>query len=423
MLPSFLAKASNESRCEVCAYPAPNRLCGRCAAEEGPMDLTCVICKIQCGTAIASRIRLPCGDMVHATCAESLDRIGRCPGACAQRPNPDLTKCPSMQSWLLDFITDALNGGPPLRAEDLVDLEAEQMFWVLRCIYAHGIGVPRNDALEKKWRKEAIYHGDPEAQVHAATMTQDLTWMNRAAAVGHPKAILAMANFYRGFMVLGQRCELNKMDTVRFLASQYVDNGVDPVCRCLQGIEASEKGAGDAEVKLRRARRENFSTLELFNKVTVELARIYYDRNDLVEALALTASLDSPTPNVHVSAGITLSAISGYAGDAKHDALQCFLKADNADAYVCMAKLMQANEVPGGKIGMHRLMERAAESGHPDAGFYFLQDPDCSDEPKYVAMLRRARDKGFLVRCAVFFLKNGKPALAEECKRIRLAIA
>jgi len=355
--------------------------------------------------------------MVHPECASNIDRIGRCPGACAHNPITDRTKCPSLQAFLLGIIVDALNGGPPLLQDDLKDLADEEMFWVLRCIYANGIGVPHDVAQELKWRKKAVYQDDPCAQMYLGTIKQDLTWVRLAAEAGHPKAILAMANYYRGNRILGH---CRSPDLVE--ANKFITRGVDPVCLCFQAIESAILGGSTAEAKLRRARRENYSTDDLYGKTTSELASIYYDRNELVAALALAATIDSPTPDVYVSAGVVLSAIEHYDGDAKHDALECFLAANTPDAFVCIAKLMQAGAVPGGPMAIEKLMGRAAEKGHPDAGFYFLQDPECRDVPRYIAMMQLARDKGFLIRCAVYFMQHGKPELAEECKRIRLSL-
>jgi hypothetical protein len=68
------------------------------------------------------------------------------------------------------------------------------------------------------------------------------------------------------------------------------------------------------------------------------------------------------------------------------------------------------------------MMELASEHGHPEAGFFFLMNPACKDAEKYVNMLRNARDKPFLIRCAVYFSQNGMLELSEECKRIRQSI-
>jgi hypothetical protein len=172
MLASFLAKArpAPTPTCTVCAFPVEGAavLCGQCMREDGDVDYTCVVCKAPCRQALTERIRLPCGDVVHAACAATIDRIGRCPGKCVLT-NPDATQCPSLQAWLLDYILYAHGVGPRLApvgewdtndgrltADDLQDLEDEKMFWVLRCVYEHEIGVERNDALEEKWRTKAL---------------------------------------------------------------------------------------------------------------------------------------------------------------------------------------------------------------------------------------------------------------------------
>jgi TPR repeat protein len=420
MLQTFLPKLGRASAgCAICAYPTDNRICDRCVLEEGVVNYACVICEQQCGAGLSERVRLPCGDIVHSACEMSVDMIGKCPGACARRDNPDPTKIPSLQDDLIALVLYALRGGPPLVEEDLTDLADEEMFWVLRCIYAHGIGVPRDAEEEKKWLKKAIYQGDPQAQYYLATLKNDLKWLRRAADAGHPKAIRAMADHCVGKCVLGHTRPVADISE----AKRYVSLGTDAACLCMQALDAVNHDESDAETKLRRARRENFSTESLFSKVTVELASIYFSRGQYSDALVLAASAP-PTPDIYVSMGVTLAAIDQYNGNAVQDAMLCFIRAKTGDAYVCMAKMMQSNVVPGGPSGVDLLMHRAAEEGHPEAAFHFLQKRDCSaaDNKKYLTMLRAARDKPFLIRCAVFFLRNGRPDLAAECKRIRLAL-
>lgn len=410
MFAHFLAKVGRTSACAMCAYPTHDRLCARCMKEDAK-SYTCVVCAKECSFDVTEHIRLPCGCVVDPSCAPLVDLIGHCPGPCL-RETTDPTKIGCLQEDLMALILIAHKGGPPLTREDLSDLEDEKMYWVLSCLYASGIGVPIDFKEEKRWFKEAIYHGDPDAQYSMANLKDDISWLRRAADAGQMKAALAMAHFYMGKRVLGNNGTKN---TER--ATHYVSIGKDPVCVCLNALDAVDKRRPDAETKLRLARR-NFSSL--YERVTVELASLYYTRGDLVEALLLAASLPDPTAETYVSLGVTLARLS-YTGSTR-DAMDCFVKADSADAYVCMAKLMEQKVVPGGPEGVKSMMEVASEHGHPEAGFYFLMDPNCANVAKYVDMLRNAKDKPFLIRCAIYFTQNGMTELAEECKRIRQLI-
>jgi hypothetical protein len=387
--------------------------------EDGEVDYRCVVCKLPCSKTLTERIRLPCGDVVHAACAATIDRIGRCPGACVHN-NPDPAQCPSLQAWLLDYILYLHGIGPRLdprgawdtnddrlTPEDLKDLEDEKMYWVLRCVYAHGIGVDANHALEEKWQIKALEHDDPEALLYMGVLTRDLAWVYRAAKRGHAKAILMLANYYRGNPVLGQRRPANQAEAARYIAM-----GMDPVCRSLQALDAcieiavAEKARAStdvlerlrdtAETKLRRALRENYATDEYRGKVVRELASIYYDRDYVLEALTLTAKTLVPTPDVYIAAGIALSALGNYSGDAIADSVTCFRAADNASAYVYMAQLMLAQVLPGCPTKLFELVKGATDRG--------------------------SKDEDFIVRVAVHFMKAGRSDLAAECKRLRAAM-
>ena len=420
MLPSFLAKVQDAPKkaCIACASPVKRKvhLCVRCLKEEGDVDYRCVICKIPCSNVLVERIRLPCGDVVHASCASTIDRIGRCPGSCVYK-NTDPSQCPSLQAWLLDYILYASGVGPRLdpkgawdtndgrlTLEDLKDLEDEKMFWVLRCIYEHGIGVECDPVKEEKWRIKAVEHDDPEALFFMGIVTRDLAWVYRAAKVGHAKAILTLANYFRGNQVLGQRRPANQVEAARYIAM-----GVDPVCRSLQALDVCqaiavaerekaplanlERLRQEAEFKLRKVLRENYSTDEYHGKVVRELASLYYDRNDIVQAFTLTALTMVPTPDVYIAAGIALSAMQNYNGDAIADSVACFRAANNASAYVYMAQLMLAQVMPGGPAELFALVQGAVERG--------------------------TTDHDFIVRAAVLFVRTGRPDLAAECKRMR----
>jgi len=406
--------------CTVCASPVNGTyLCDRCVAEDGGIDYRCVICKVPCSNVVMERIRLPCDDVVHARCASTIDLIGRCPGACVHK-NTTPGQCPSLQAWLLDYILYVHGVGTRLdpkgawdtndgrlTPEDLKDLEDEQMFWVLRCIYEHGIGVEQNDAEEAKWLEKAVEQADPDALFFMGVVSRDLAWVYRAAKAGHAKAILTLANYFRGNQVLGQRRPANQVEAARYIAM-----GVDPVCRSLQALDVCHRIAiaereraspstleglrDEAEFKLRKALRENYSTDDYHGKVVRELASLYYDRNDIVRAFTLTSLTFKPTADVFIAAGIALSAMENYNGDAIADSVACFRAADNASAYVYMAQLMLAKVMPGGPTELFELVKGAVE--------------------------RDSKDEDFIVRAAVHFVRAGRPEFAAECKRMRAAM-
>jgi hypothetical protein len=422
MLRAFRKKAQDvpEMACTVCASPVNGTyLCEQCVKEDGVIDYRCVICKDPCSKVLVERIRLPCGDMVHARCASTIDLIGRCPGSCVYK-NKNPTQCPSLQAWLLDYILYAHGIGPRLppkgawdtndgrlTQEDLKDLEDEHMFWVLRCIFANGIGVELNDVAEAKWLEKAVEQDDPEALFFMGVVSRDLAWVYRAAKVGHAKAILTLANYFRGNQVLGQRRPANQVEAARYIAM-----GVDPVCRSLQALDVCHRIAiaereraspavlerlrNEAEFKLRLALRENYSTDDYHGKVVRELASLYYDRNDIVRAFTLTAMTLKPTADVYIAAGIALSAMGNYKGDPIADSVKCFREADNASAYVYMAQLMLAKVMPGGPTELFALVKGAMD--------------------------RDSKDEDFIVRVAVHFVRAGRPEFAAECKRMRAAM-
>ena len=385
--------------CSVCAFPATGTLCARCKSEIGPIDFACVICFSQ-GEPLRLR-RLPCGDVVHPECAPTMDLLGKCTGSCVMRVKLGDGKIAPLQFDVLQLMLQAHRGGEPLWKEDLRDLEDEELFWVLRCAYHNGIGVKKDPVLAEHWFKEAIYQGDPDARYFKALRKRDIAWLKRAAEAGHSKAIVAMVDYCMGRPILGHTRPMDQRE-----AARYVDMGSDPMCVGMRALQTGEEG------DLRRAR-QHFSTDELYCRITTALASIYYARGDFRGALALASTPPRPTADIHVSKGVSYTALGMY--DA---AVTSFLTAESPDAYVCLAKLMQNGLIPGGDQEVESLMTRAAAYGHPDAGFYFLQYPNVKHVERYVAMLHKAQDESFLVRCAVFFKKNGKPALSEECKCI-----
>jgi hypothetical protein len=335
-------------------------------------------------------------------------------------------KIPSLQADLMAIILATFQAGElaePLSREDLHDLEDEKMYWVLRCIYAHGIGVKMDEELEKKWFKEAVYQNSPDALYYLATIKAEdvhdqscMKWLRRAANAGHPKSILAMATYAQGKPVLGR---VRKPDAEE--AAHFIGIGVDPLCICTQAIAAMEHNLPHAEYLLIKARRDNYSTDALYNKVTAKLSELYYGKEQYVQALLVAASVPYPSAEIYMAVGVALTGVQGYPGNME-EAMVHLLHAGTlgcSDGYVCMAKAIQQNLVPGTPKGVEKLFELAAEQGHPEAGFYFLQDPKCTDVAKYMDMIRNAKDKRFLVRCSVFFCKDGRMELANECKRLR----
>ena len=373
--------------CPVCAI-AFNGLCPQCISEGALLNPTCEVCNH--ATSFEDCELMSCGDHAHAKCSELVQKFGCCPGSCWERLTYKPTQIGRLQWDLKCLIFISHYDNVPLYAEDVCDLVDEELWWVLSCIYHQGVGVEKNEKLSEKFFKRALESFDPAATYYQAVKKKDMLIMQKAAVLGHCKAIRSMANYYMGASVLEKMRPIDMK-----MVAKYVAMGKDAMCRASQAIRLFKEIGVEAESALRIAR-HYFTTPAIYSKVTTLLAGLYSKRKEHHRAIALLKPVEKDE-DVWLALGLSYSAVGEY-----DDAIHCFVSSGSSEAYISIAKLMTAKIVHGEESDITQLMTLAGNN--PEAAFYFLSKGDLAqkDAEKYVRMIGSCQNEGQLL----FFMKE-----------------
>jgi TPR repeat protein len=418
--------------CSVCALPAQG-VCGRCLDEGAPFNPPCVFCRQT--TFFEDRVKMPCDEIAHIDCAKVVDVIGCCPGACWENDprqgammhenkglvfkaflhatevtKPKVTPDEILAMELGELISklpylfsDAAD--PTLSIEDIRDMEADQMFFTLYCVYLNGIGVAKDAKKSKYFFNKALEENDPDAMFVKADRKSDFLLMQKAANLGHAKAIRSVVNYYMG-------------KSQNDLALKYVQKGKDPMCKTMMALTAYEAGSPDAETMLRKAR-HFYTTETMYFKATCNLASIYSKRGDYHQVVPLLTMLHKQTDETFLLLGVAHAGIGNY-----EKAQEMLLSSETPEASVFIAKLMRAKAVDGNEDAVTRWMTKALKGGHAEAAFYFLTKGDlpAPEEKKLVRILAQCRSKPLLLQFAKDFKDMKQMKFFKLCRDLIKAL-
>ena len=385
-----------------------NGLCSLCIVEGALLNPTCAFCNTP--AEFAECTLLPCGDHAHADCAKATQIVGFCPGSCTMRLPCKPLQIASLQFELkqLIMISFLCSSEPKHRldTEDISDMIAEEMWWILSCIFRNGVGVAKDEKRSGNYFKLALQDGDLDALYHQAFTKRDLLLMQKAAAQGSTKAIRTMANYYMGATIFGKTRPTDMKE-----AAKYVAKGADTMCVATRAISYYNDVGVGAEADLRKAR-HYYNTPAIYRKVTLLLASIYRKKKEHPRALTLLEPLPKDE-EVWLALGMSHSAVGAY-----DMAVHAFVSSSTSESYVCLAKLMCAEIINGGEAEIAQLMTLAGDNA--EAAFYFLSKGglEKKEADRFIRMLGGCNDQELLLCFMKEFRARNQMNYFKLCKSL-----
>ena len=396
--------------CRVCGVSCDQPICGECDG-----DYPCLLCKENCYDPW-DRIKMSCGELLHFDCAQIVKKLGGiCPGQCASRYKEG--QVAYFQAIAIDtFLEYRLKNEvlpKTLELELRADLQADNCYWLLTCIYANGIGVRVDIKSAEAYRRKATALKDPNCMYYQAKKCSDIHLMMLSAEQGSHLAATALMLMHLGYPSLGYAIKANPQKAAEYAE---MENGA------MHAILSYNAGKKNAEALLKSALKYRIANHEIYCRARACLADIYMSRKQVQQAFFLSATISDPTDETYFALGVACSAFGNYRAG-----MEAFLRSNSPRGYVCIATLLMDGISPTvyekNTETIESCMQKAGAGGHPDAALYFLlRTTDPAEIAHYTPMLANAQDRRFFIRAGVDFAKAGKPELAAECVRLRNAM-